>query len=166
MKKQKRVRTTGNLKKAMPKGFGGKIKGQGRKPAAIEMKAKEFMLACVNGAAGMEALIKKIYRQALKGNFAQQQLLLNYILGKPVDRLILEANDNALKNLSMSPVINIVASQVRLDRLEQDAKERVHDLERIKEAEVILEQAAMGAVQGGLSDGSVAQELEQKLKKA
>lgn len=155
-------RRKGKVKSVLPvKKFGGPQPGSGRKPHAIEMKAKEFILSCINGEEGVRKLILKIYKQAAAGSSRHQEMLLNYILGKPVDRLILEANSDI--PVSNQTIIKVVAENVRLDRLEKDIQERQHELGRVKDAEVVIEQAIMGAIPG---EGSVGQALDTKLKQA
>jgi hypothetical protein len=119
----------------------GQKVNRGRKPLAIELKAREFILACINGQKGVDALVMKIYSQALKGSFKQQELLLNYILGKPVERLKIDGAYGAAPVMS-APVVKIIADTLRLARLEKDAEEPVPvDENRIAEAEKVLEEA-------------------------
>lgn len=111
----------------------------GRKPLAVELKAREFILKVMNGEPGLETLVKKIFTQALKGSFKHQELLLNYILGRPVEKIKI---DNAYGSTPVvsAPVVKIIADTLRLQRLEKDAEEVVEP-DRIEEAEAILEAA-------------------------
>jgi len=111
-------------------------KGGGRKPLAVELNAREFILSVINGTDGVQDLINKIYSQALKGSFKHQELLLNYILGKPTERIKLE-NANGGPLPTYSPVVKIIADHLRLEKLNKDAEEVV-DKDRIEEAERIL----------------------------
>lgn len=114
-------------------------KGGGRKPLAIELNAREFILGCISGAEGMKAIVEKVYAQALKGSFKHQELLLNYVVGKPTERIKLEnANGGPLPNYS--PVVKIIADHLRLEKLNKDAEEVV-DKDRVEEAERILNDA-------------------------
>jgi len=110
----------------------------GRKPAALELRAREFILKCINGEAGVKKLIAKIFALALKGQFRQQELLLNYILGKPTERVKIEnaSSDGVVFN----PVVKIIADHLRLEKLERDsaAAPTVVEEDRVKEMEAIL----------------------------
>lgn len=116
----------------------------GRKPRVIELKAREFILSVINGEQGVEKLVKKIYDQAVKGSYKQQELLLNYILGKPVEKLKIERAYGSQPVVS-EPVIKIIADTLRLQRLERDSEapleEGVVEESRIAEAERVLEDA-------------------------
>lgn len=118
----------------------GKVPKGGRKPVAIELKAREFILKCINGEKGAEELVAKIYSQAMKGAYKQQELLMNYILGRPVEKLKIDSAYGPSTVMS-APVIKIIADTLRLQRLEKDAAEPVMDEDRIVEAERVLEEA-------------------------
>lgn len=114
---------------------------RGRKPVAIELKAREFILGCINGEEGVRRLIGKVYAQAMKGSYKQQELLFNYILGRPVERIKIDSAYGP-SAVTSAPVINIIADTLRLARLERDSKEEVPvDEDRIAEAEQVLERA-------------------------
>lgn len=122
------------------------VPGRGRKPRAIELKAREFILKIINGEEGMERLVKKIFAQALKGSYKQQELMLNYILGKPVERIKIDQAYGSQPVISQ-PVLNIIADTLRLQRLERDAEaplEVAVEESRIVEAERVLEEAVNG----------------------
>lgn len=114
-------------------------KGGGRKPLAIELKAREAILHCIGGSKGFEELVAKIFQKAKAGSFRHQELLLNYILGKPTDKLKIENASGADLNAG-APIVKIIADTIRLDRLNKDIAERDKTTpeERIKEAEEIL----------------------------
>lgn len=116
----------------------GRVKG--RKPLAIELKAREFILGCIGGMKGFEEVVKKVFKQAKAGNFKQQELLMNYILGRPVEKLKIDSAYGPSTVMS-APVIKIIADTLRLQRLEKDAAEPVMDEDRIVEAERVLEEA-------------------------
>jgi len=109
---------------------------KGRPPLAIELKARDFILQCIGGEEGVKTLVDKIFTQATKGSFKHQELLLNYILGKPTERIKLE-NANGGPLPTYSPVVKIIADHLRLEKLNKDAEEVV-DKDRIEEAERIL----------------------------
>jgi hypothetical protein len=112
---------------------------KGRKPLVLELNAREFILGCINGGVGVDVIVRKVYYQAAKGSFKHQELLLNYILGKPTERIKLENADG--KPLpTYSPVVKIIADHLRLEKLTKDAEEVV-DKDRIEEAEAILNNA-------------------------
>lgn len=67
----------------MPKG--GRREGAGRKTKAEELGLPKLIEEVI-GDAGKKALIEKVHTQAIAGNFPQQQLMLAYIYGKPVEK--------------------------------------------------------------------------------
>lgn len=123
----------------------------GRKPRVIELKAREFILKIIDGDRGLERLVKKIFDQALKGAYKQQELLLNYILGRPVEKIKIDAAYGA-NTVVAAPVLQIIADTLRLKRLEADAAEVPEAVEenRIEEVERVLE----GAITNGKANGT------------
>lgn len=114
------------------KGYGATM------PAALKIKAHLFVLKCCNGEAGVKKLIEKIYAQAMKGNFRAQELLLNYILGRPTERVKIE---NAQENgIAYNPTVRIIADHLRLEKLQRDADNAptVVEENRVQEMESIL----------------------------
>lgn len=67
-------------------GHGGARPGSGRKTKAEEMGLPLLIEECI-GEDGKRALINSIKKQALKGSFMHQQLLMQYIYGKPTDHI-------------------------------------------------------------------------------
>ncbi len=65
---------------------GGKREGAGRKSKAEEMGRPRLIENCI-GEEGKRALIEKIKEKAMTGSFLHQQLLMNYIFGKPQDHI-------------------------------------------------------------------------------
>lgn len=130
----------------MPKGVRGFQKGhklspaQGRPPRAVELKAREFILECIKGDEGIKKIIDKVYRQAIKGSHKHQELLLHYILGKPTDKIKIEATGNI--PASNPTVVKIIADNLRLDQLNKDVQAApVISQDRINEMEKILNDA-------------------------
>ena len=113
----------------------------GRKPAALELRAREFILKCIEGEKGVRMLVNKIFSQALKGQYRQQELLLNYILGRPTERVQIESANS--HDVSFPPVVKIIADHLRLEKLERDAASAptVVETERVEEMERILNNA-------------------------
>jgi hypothetical protein len=102
-----------------------------------KLKAREFILESIGGPDALFVLVTKIYQQAKKGSYKHQELLMNYLLGKPVDRIQLEnAQGGAI--LPSAPVVKIIADTIRLNKLDTDVKAAAFDGERIKEMEDIL----------------------------
>lgn len=67
-------------------GHGGSRKGSGRKSRAEEM-GLPLLVEQVIGDQGKRDLLTKIHEQAKAGSFNHQQLLMQYIYGKPQDKL-------------------------------------------------------------------------------
>jgi hypothetical protein len=65
---------------------GGARPGAGRKTKAEEMGLPK-MIEDVIGEEGKRNLIQQISKQAKGGSFAHQQLLMNYIYGKPKESI-------------------------------------------------------------------------------
>ena len=114
---------------------------RGKVAKAIQVNAREFIIKCCNGEAGVKKLIEKIYAQALKGQFRAQELLLNYILGRPTERIKIENADK--EGISYSPVVRIIADHLRLEKLERDAAAApsVVEEQRVEEMEKVLNNA-------------------------
>jgi len=127
-----------NVKREKPKkGFQKGNKFGGNKPIAITMKAREFILACINGEDGVNRIVHKIYMQALKGSYKHQELLLNYILGRPVESVKLDVSGSGVA--PSHTVVKIIADHMRLERLRSDAEAApVISQDRIKDMEDIL----------------------------
>jgi len=66
---------------------GGKREGAGRKTKAEEMGLPK-LIEDVIGDTGKKDLIQKIFDKAKTGSFLHQQLLMNYIYGKPTEKLV------------------------------------------------------------------------------
>jgi hypothetical protein len=68
-------------------GHGGVRANSGRKSKAEEMGLPELVEAVI-GETGKKKLLEKIYKEATEtGSFPHQQLLMNYIYGKPKEKL-------------------------------------------------------------------------------
>jgi hypothetical protein len=63
---------------------GGRREGAGRKTKAEEM-GLPALIEDVIGDAGKKTLVQTIFRQATGGSFKHQELLMQYIYGKPQD---------------------------------------------------------------------------------
>jgi hypothetical protein len=72
-------------------GWGGSRRGSGRKSKAEEM-GLPALIEEVIGTQGKRALIEKINEQAKAGSFNHQQLLMQYIYGKPQDDIDITTN--------------------------------------------------------------------------
>lgn len=72
-------------------GWGGSRRGSGRKSKAEEM-GLPALIEEVIGTEGKRALIQKINEQAKGGSFNHQQLLMQYIYGKPQDDIDITTN--------------------------------------------------------------------------
>lgn len=105
-------------------------------PQAVYTNARAFVLATIGGEDGLDRIIHKVFLQALKGSFKHQELLLNYILGKPVEKVKLEQHGAPA---SSPAVVKIIADHLRLDRLQADVDAApIVSADRIKEMENIL----------------------------
>lgn len=118
----------------------------GRRPRSLEWRAREFILKCIEGEKGFTMVVKKVFSQALKGNFRAQELLFAYILGKPTDRVHVETSMSA-QEISSPPIVRIIADHLRLEKLEKDAASAptVVEAERVEEMERILNNAVASA---------------------
>ena len=105
----------------------------------IKENGRNFVLLSIGGRNGVVMILEKVLSQALRGSFKHQELLLNYILGKPVERLKLDALVDRENQPVSNTVFQIIADNVRLDKLAKDveAAEGV-DEERIKAMENLL----------------------------
>lgn len=114
--------------------------GKGATPRAITLRAREFVLQCINGEEGMKLILAKIFAQAKRGSYKHQELIMNYVLGRPVENIKIDAAYG--KSMLTSPtVVKIIADNIRLDKLSKDAeaaKDNVVSAERIKEMEDVL----------------------------
>lgn len=70
----------------MANGHGGTRNNSGRKSRAEEM-GLPTLVEQVIGEDGKKTLLEKIFSKAKEGSFLHQQLLMNYIFGKPTDKL-------------------------------------------------------------------------------
>lgn len=104
------------------------------------MKSREFIMQVIGGEDGLDRVVYKVFTQALKGSYKHQELLMNYLLGKPVERLQLEQYIDRAGPTYSPPVIKIVADHMRLEKLYKDvgAAEGVIDESRIQEMESVL----------------------------
>lgn len=115
----------------------------GRKPLGIELKAREFILQCIGGEEGVKKIIKSAFGKAIRGSIKHQEFLMNYILGKPVDRIKIE-NAYGSNAPITSPIVKIIADNLRLEKLSKDieaAPPKPVDQTRIDEMESILNKA-------------------------
>lgn len=71
--------------------WGGKRAGSGRKTKAEEMGLPR-LIEDVIGEEGKRSIIEKIHEQAKAGSFNHQQLLMQYIFGKPQDEIDITSN--------------------------------------------------------------------------
>lgn len=146
-KKQRRQRKKETRKRAYKTGGyyfkeGNKeAVGIGRPPKVIELKARELVLSCINGEEGVRAIIIAAFKKAKAGSIRHQELLLNYILGKPVERLKLEQHGQAI--LPSPGVVKVIADHLRLEKLNADVKaapiisqDRIDEMERILNKEI------------------------------
>jgi hypothetical protein len=129
----------------MAKGKRGFDKGNrlgGNKPQLLKTKGREFILQCINGDEGLRKIIQSAFAKAVKGSVRHQELLLNYILGKPVEKIKLEGWLEQSGTAQAQPLIQIVADHLRLQQLEKDYK-AVKEVpqERIEEMEKVLNEA-------------------------
>lgn len=145
----------------------------GRRPKAIELKARDFILKVIGGDDGVKKLIAKIFQQATRGSFKHQELLLNYILGKPVDRVKIESNYGA--EAVQAPIIKIIADNLRLQKLEKDLKgappepitqERIDEMERLLNQEMNKPTNNEPTPEVALDNGMPAEEKVKRLKAA
>lgn len=138
----------GKIKKELPKihrfGKGNKF-GKGAPPVAIKLKAREFILECIGGEKGVQLIIAKVFQKAKAGSIKHQELLLNYILGRPVENIKIDAAYGQ-SMLSSPSVVKIIADNIRLDKLATDADAARSNMtpERIKEMEDILNKEING----------------------
>ena len=116
----------------------GRIKGG--ELVDLKSNARDLVIVCLGGKSGVVKLLNKVIDQALKGSFKHQELLLNYILGKPVERLKLDASLDKENHVPIIPVMQIVASAPRLNKLAQDSEviDEAMSEERIKQMEDLL----------------------------
>jgi hypothetical protein len=77
---------------------GGVRENSGRKGKAEEL-GLPALVEDVLGEDGKKALLVKIAEQAKGGSFAHQQLLMNYIFGKPKEKLDVTTDGKALEGI-------------------------------------------------------------------
>lgn len=131
------------MRKQKKKSIEPKKRG-GRVPEVVKLQAQQFIMQVIGGEDGIDRIVHKVYMQALKGSYKHQELLLNYLLGKPVERLKLEAHGSAI--LPSRTVVKVIADTVRLNKLHDDAKAApaVVDQDRIDEMERLLNKEVNG----------------------
>jgi len=129
----KPVKKKGTGRHKFPKGnkFGGS------EPVVKTLKAREFILACIGGDVGVKAIIMAAFKKAKQGSPKHQEILLNYLLGRPVESVKLDVSGSGV---APSPtVVKIIADHMRLERLRSDAEAApVISADRIKDMEDIL----------------------------
>lgn len=77
---------------------GGKREGSGRKSKAEELGLPVLIEECI-GEKGKRLIVEKIYTQAKGGSFPHQQMLMQYMFGKPTDKVDLTSNGNTLQDI-------------------------------------------------------------------
>lgn len=120
------------------KGFGG-----GTTPKVMQMHAREFILQCVNGEDGIRKIIMAAYARAIKGSIKHQELILNYVLGRPVENIKIDQFYGAGASRVGAPIIKIIADNIRLNKLAADVdaspvitEERIMEMEKILNKEI------------------------------
>jgi hypothetical protein len=114
---------------------------------SVRLHAREFILQCIKHEGGVKNLVVKIYAQAMKGNFRAQEMLMNYIFGRPTESVKIESVNT--HEISTAPVVKIIADHLRLEKLERDAanvptvveEQRVEEMERILNNAVSIAQS-------------------------
>lgn len=102
----------------------------------LKLGARDFILKCIGGDEGVKKIIEAAYSRAIKGSVKHQEILLNYILGRPTEKIKIDAT-----NVSQSSpaVVKIIADTIRLNKLAADVEASpVISEDRIKEMEDIL----------------------------
>lgn len=79
----------------MANGHGGIRKGQGRKPKAVELKLLERMDKAL-GENWDDEILQSAFKEAKKGSYQHQAILLAYKYGKPQDKVDLTTNGKDL----------------------------------------------------------------------
>lgn len=79
----------------MANGHGGIRKGQGRKPKAVELKLLERMDKAL-GENWDDEILRAAFKEAKKGSYQHQAILLAYKYGKPQDKVDLTTNGKDL----------------------------------------------------------------------
>jgi len=109
----------------------------GNEPVVKTLKAREFILACIGGDEGVKAIIMSAFKKAKQGSYKHQEILLNYLLGRPVESVKLDVSGSGA--LPSPTVVKIIADHLRLERLNKDAEAApVITEDRIKEMEDTL----------------------------
>lgn len=113
-------------------------------PKALRLHAREFILNCIQGEGGVKKVIAKIYAQATRGNFRAQELLLNYIFGRPTERVQIESNSN--HNVVIVPTVKIIADNLRLGKLQKDSDNAPPIVEafKVEDMEAVLNRGSNG----------------------
>lgn len=115
---------------------------EGKRPEIIRFGSREYIMGII-GLDGLEKVVMKVYNQAIKGSFKHQELLMNYLMGKPVEKLKLDAYVDKGMTRPVSTVYQIIAEPTRLGKLHADA-EIVVDHGQIKEMEDLLNNSQLG----------------------
>ena len=133
------------VKKKVKQLINKKKKPTGRAPQAVYTNARAFVMQVIGGEDGIDRIVHKVFLQALKGSYKHQELLLNYILGKPLETVKLQQYGTPV---TPSPaVVKIIADHLRLERLNKDAEAApVITEDRIKEMEDTLNKHIDGEV--------------------
>jgi len=79
----------------MANGHGGARQGGGRKPKAVELKLLERMSSAL-GDDWDDEILQSAFKEAKKGSFQHQALLLAYKYGKPQDKVDVTTNGKDL----------------------------------------------------------------------
>ena len=77
---------------------GGKREGAGRKSKAEELGLPALVDEVI-GEEGKRLIIEKVYVQAKSGSFPHQQMLMQYMFGKPTDKVDLTSNGNTIQDI-------------------------------------------------------------------
>lgn len=81
--------------------LGGKRPGAGRKSKAEELKLAETIDISLGGE-WVDDVLQSVYKEALKGSFQHQQLLLAYKYGKPQDKIDLTSGGKKITGHTVS----------------------------------------------------------------
>lgn len=110
----------------------------------VKLMGRELILEAIGGMDVFVLIVSKVAAQAKRGSFKHQELLMNYILGRPTEKIKLDAS-GTLGGAHSPTVVKIIADHLRLERLNNDANAApVISEDRIKDMEDTLNNAVDG----------------------
>lgn len=96
-------------------GTGGKRKGAGRKPLAVELRTKDYLDKNLGEEKKLK-LVNRLFEMAMQ-EYRYAELLMAYWFGRPTEKM--EVNNTGLPE-NYTPVVNVITTREKHEKLLQD----------------------------------------------